>query len=92
MFNITANKGFHITFTNGWTASVQWGWQNYCDNYGLPKSYKHDDPAKPSKTAEVACWGPDKVMVNIWNNNGDTVIGHLSANEVVQFLNKVLEQ
>ena len=32
MFNITAGKGFQITFENGWTFSVQFGPGNYCSN------------------------------------------------------------
>ena len=31
-FNISARKGFHVTFRNGWTASVQFGPGNYCNN------------------------------------------------------------
>ena len=33
-FNITSNKGFQITFENGWIVSVQWGPGNHCANYG----------------------------------------------------------
>ena len=32
-FNSTMRKGFHMTFANGLTASVQWGAGNYCDNH-----------------------------------------------------------
>ena len=31
-FSITQGKGFHITFKNGYTVSVQFGPDNYCDN------------------------------------------------------------
>ena len=31
--SINNNKGFHMTFKNGLTASVQWGLGNYCDNH-----------------------------------------------------------
>ena len=30
---VMANKGFHLTFKNGWTVSIQLGCCNYCDNY-----------------------------------------------------------
>ena len=33
MFKITEGKGFHITFANGYTVSVQFGPDNYCDHY-----------------------------------------------------------
>ena len=32
-FMSTDRKGFHMIFSNGLTASVQWGFGNYCDNY-----------------------------------------------------------
>jgi len=51
MFSITDGKGFHITFENNWTVSVQWGPGNDCSN-------KWDDwkERKPSNTAEVWVW------------------------------------
>jgi hypothetical protein len=33
MFAINQNKGFSISFPNGWTVSVQFGPVNYCENY-----------------------------------------------------------
>lgn len=33
MFKITHDSGFHITFDNGVTVSVQFGWGNYCSEY-----------------------------------------------------------
>ena len=38
MFKITEGKGFHMTFANGWTVSVQWGSGNYCPNYSVRPS------------------------------------------------------
>ncbi len=35
MFRITDNKGFQITFDNGYTVSVQFGPGNYSSNYNL---------------------------------------------------------
>lgn len=34
-FRACENKGFHITFKNRWTISVQFGPGNYCENYEL---------------------------------------------------------
>ena len=39
MFSISGNRGFQMTFENGYTVSVQFGPGNYCDNYSLPLSY-----------------------------------------------------
>ena len=35
MFEVTTGKGFHVTFENGWTVSVQFGPGNFCDNYHM---------------------------------------------------------
>ena len=32
MLRITSGRGFQLKFANGWTASVQFGTMNYCDN------------------------------------------------------------
>ena len=32
MIRTTGNKGFQMTFENGWTVSVQFGAGNYCEN------------------------------------------------------------
>jgi hypothetical protein len=34
-FRITCGKGFQMTFANGYTISVQFGYTNYCDNRDL---------------------------------------------------------
>jgi hypothetical protein len=52
MFNIINNKGFHITFANEYTVSVQFGKGNYCDNDN------NDDPI-PCPNAEIAAWDKD---------------------------------
>jgi len=33
VFGSCGDKGFHITFANGWTGSVQYGPGNYSDNH-----------------------------------------------------------
>ena len=87
-FAITHHKGFHMTFKNGWTISVQWGPGNYCDRYDT------DDFMAPvsatsweSRDAEIAAWGPDGAMCE-WPN-GDTVVGRLTPDEVLAIMNDV---
>lgn len=87
MLKITRHQGFHLTFKNGWTASVQWGPGTYTDHHNTdlytgPK----DNERWESSTAEVACWGVDGKMANLGD---DTVKGYLSADEVLTFLNEV---
>lgn len=53
--NPNTNAGFHITFSNGWTVSVQWGPLNRC-NEGI--------------TAEVAVWDKEKNWLK-WSDGDD---------------------
>jgi hypothetical protein len=49
------NKGFTITFDNGVTVSVQFGYGNYCE-----KRFEKDSPFNhTSKDAEVLAWDKD---------------------------------
>lgn len=91
-FVSTMRKGFHMTFPNGLTVSVQWGAGNYCDNhfpadldFTLTKDAKSD-------TAEVAVIGPDGEFIDPQqffdrdiNSDGD-VAGWLSPSDVVDLL------
>ena len=78
MFRITDNKGFQITFPNGWTVSVQFGHYNYCANY-------HEFEYRPSPDAEIAAWKGDE-----WYDFGnDTVKGYVSPAEVLAFMNMI---
>lgn len=53
-FVSTMRKGFHMTFPNGLTVSVQWGAGNYCDNH-FPKDMDFTcSKDAESDTAEVA--------------------------------------
>jgi hypothetical protein len=86
MFKVTDGKGFHITFANGWTVSVQWGMGNYCPNQHVtpsewtPKAYgdmQHKLGAAGSPTAEVG-W---------WKGSGDLeVAANMSPEEVLSFM------
>ena len=84
-FKIRNDSGFHITFDNGWTVSVQFGGGNYCDNYN------HDimrrDPTPPSANAEVAAW----VKGGDWHrfDDGETVRGYMTPAEVLAFMNEI---
>lgn len=64
-FRITDSKGFHITFENGYTVSVQFGPGNYADNYGA--SFRDAPPPRgwQSSTAETGVWGPDGTMLEL---------------------------
>jgi len=83
MFKIIDAKGFHITFDNGWTVSVQFGAGNYCDHYG---SLEFGKSAEPSTTAEIAAWD----SVGKWYEfETDSVKGYCSPAEVLAFINLI---
>lgn len=94
-FVSTMRKGFHITFENGFTASVQWGAGNYCDNH-FPKDmdFTFSKDAE-SNTAEVAVvCGSSFLNVNDFlpedcSSHDDMVAGYLTPEQVVDFLMNV---
>lgn len=91
-FGIHRGTGFHITYENGCTASVQFGEGNYCDN-------RYDGKTGAGcATAEVAAWDADNNWIT--NLDGDetgtneggrtvSIIGWLKPAEVLRFLNAV---
>jgi len=97
MFKSNQNKGFSMTFDNGYTVSVQWGPHNYCEHHnrmiGADDGRSAFDPMKqangmwPANDAEVAAWDQDEKWVKLSNN--DDVIGHQTTEEVLAILNKI---
>jgi hypothetical protein len=82
MFSITDNKGFQISFNNGYSVSVQFGGGNYCSNRDLPM--KDWGKAVPdSDTAETALMTKDGFV----EYQGDDVQGHMSPKDVLELLN-----
>lgn len=83
MFNICMNKGFQITFENGWTISVQFGYGNYCENHNK------QNPAigAQCEDAECAIITPSGDLYQHESFDGDTVIGYVSPETVLQLMN-----
>jgi len=93
MFQSGSNKGFNITFANGFTISVQFGPGNYCDNYHC---VDFDAPAKAmqdrnnacgvwgSKTAEVAIIKPDNSFYKI--DKDSDVVGYQTPADVLKLM------
>ena len=67
------NNGFHMTFENGYTISVQFSKTNYSDG--------------GETTAEVAAWDPDRKWVQL--SEHDDVRGWCSPNEVLEIMNQI---
>ena len=96
MISINENKGFSMTFANGWTVSVQIGVGNYCDNYyiktgtdnTIPMEEAFQDP-KPSRTAEIAAWSKERS----WHDFGDDKVkGYCKPDEILDFMNMIKEK
>ena len=80
-FEISNNKGFHITYKNGYTVSVQFGGGNYCTNRDLPiEDYGKSVP--PSDTAETALMTKDGFV----EYQGEDVQGYMSPSEVLKLM------
>lgn len=86
MFRITDGKGFHITFENGYTVSVQFGMWNYCDNYGadFKENTNEELGEKGSSTAECAILMPDGGLLPL--ECGDDVTNRSTPEEVLELL------
>lgn len=83
MFTITQGKGFHIKFANGYTASVQFGPGNYCNNkYAEP--FDRTKFNNTSEDAEIALFDPQGNFVRL--STYDDVMGHCTPEEVITFL------
>ena len=100
-FAITQGKGFRITFANGWTASVQFGSGNYCEQRDLSSNYltRLDDPDDrgfhSSRDAEIAAFTENDGQKAKWHifpgdeDNETSVRGWCKPAEVLAFLNEV---
>lgn len=79
--NDDGRPGFHMTFANGWTASVQWGRGMCCES--------RETGANKSASAEIACWPKGGEMQRF--DDGDTVAGWVPADKVARFLSYVAD-
>lgn len=94
-FESTMRKGFHMTFENGLTISVQWGAGNYCDNhFPKDKDFTFSKDAK-SKTAEVAVLDPfgefidPQMFMEKYIDGDGEVAGYLDADTVAELIYNV---
>ena len=90
-FLATRNKGFRMTFKNGFAISVQWGPENYCER----QDEDFDQPMKErfweSKSAEIAVFNTNNKMqenssVGMISLGRDTVEGWVSADQVAKVI------
>ena len=80
-FISNSNKGFNMTFENGFSISVQWGVGNYCTRRGSGEwNESMSKDHWESATAEIAVFDKDGDMVEI--GEIDTVAGWLTTDDV----------
>lgn len=86
----TGDRGFHMTFENGWTISVQFGTYNYCSarNQSIEDDRKWLDELCPD--AEVAIFDPTGAFVNF--KSGDSVRGWSNPDDVALIMGWVQSQ
>jgi hypothetical protein len=86
MFKITQGKGFHMTFANGWTVSVQWGSGNYCPNHRvLPSEWTPSAYGEMQRKLGEA--GVPVAEVGWWKGSGEMeVAGYMSPDEVLSLM------
>ena len=86
MFRINDNKGFQITFDNGYTVSVQFGPGNYGSNRQLDPMTRDytDNNGLSATTVETALMNPEGEFVSY---KDDDVQGYQNVNDVLELLN-----
>lgn len=91
MFQSTMNKGFHMTFANGNTISVQFGYGNYCNNRNADFNTLLNKEDVKSETAEIAIWDKSGIWTtkDYFPDQCDDVVGYLSADQVLELMNRV---
>ena len=87
-FLATRNKGFRMTFENGFAISVQWGPENYCEK---KDHTDFDEPINErfweSRTAEIAIFdSKDNSMITLGKDNVD---GWLTSDKVAKVITMV---
>jgi hypothetical protein len=83
-----SGTGFHITFDNDWTVSVQNGKGTYTDNRN-----KEQNILNPcySNTVEIAAWNKEGAWYHFKDQNDD-VKGNCTPNEVLAFMNMIAKR
>lgn len=78
-----------MSFQNGWTVSVQWGYGNYCaaKDYSAMALGEKTKDIHSSLTAEIAVWDASGAWLRIQDH--DDVLGHVNADTVAALLSAV---
>lgn len=81
------NKGFHYTFENGITVSVQFGAGNYCDNHSSNRGAEYGKEHVECPNAEVGIWNSNGGWITSeYEDNGAKVLPSKTPKEVLDIL------
>ena len=83
-FEISEGKGFHMTFSNNWHISVQFGKGNLCSKRDAT-SYQGDF-FHTSSDAEIAVWSEPKQKFDFVYLGVDQVKGWCTTDEVAEVI------
>ena len=84
---INENKGFQITFDNGVTVSVQFGYGDYCNNRLPNTRILFYTEGQKCENAEVAIWNADTWITKKYDPDlTDDVIGHVPPDEIAKII------
>lgn len=88
-FTACYNRGFHLTFENGYTLSVQFGPMNYCEHHHNPDYHapNYSGGIWESENAEIAIIQPDGDFKRLPND--DTVDGYQSVDDVARLIAEI---
>lgn len=78
-------RGFHLTFENGWLISILWGTGTYSDNHNF---WQGEGFREETGTAEIVVWQTldDDRGMREWPGQDDTVMGWCTPVEVNQLI------
>lgn len=82
-------SGFQMTFKNGLTISVQWGYGNYCDNRLKFSDQDIESKSGTSDSAEIAIWDSNNQGSKWFKFDCDVVKAYCSSDEVAIWIDKV---
>ncbi len=90
MFRITGGRGFHITFENGVSVSVQFGGGNYCDNYHaeIGRDRERDQESTTAEIAIIPRYGEwlTEEFARYIGQDEDMVMGYCNTDTVFKAL------
>lgn len=86
--SITRGSGFQLTFSNGYTVSVQFGYGNYCDRRHDTEPFPNTAINHDSMNAEIAAWDANGEWYDL---SGDQVEGWCSADRVGAFISGIMQ-